>query len=222
MLLYHGTSQSRGEQILNDGIISHLASLEYDCRHNHTLIYLGVDISTTAGYVYLTNNILLALYFGDCHAKHRDDKVYIFAIDVPLKNVEPDYDEYKITGINLPQLLPDEFSVEQSLKLHQSVRTPLDINLSKCNGRYIIVSSSTNKNDPQEAENTQDMLCNRTLNIDAIDDARLREEVRLEIEDFFRPQNGFFFHKPIEILLLFSLKLFRCNTVFISYIEVLN
>ena len=60
MLLYHGTTGKRADQIFADRKISN------DCDRFFTEEENG-DGYTTQGYVYLTNEITYAVYFANSH-----------------------------------------------------------------------------------------------------------------------------------------------------------
>lgn len=98
MILFHGTSKSKGEKILKDGYFSITAEGNYQNK------FCAVEgkihsIETEPGYIYLTNYFSRAYVYARSGIvnNYSDDKdIYIFKLDIDERELLPDYDELKI------------------------------------------------------------------------------------------------------------------------------
>ena len=68
MILYHGTTLSRGEGIIKDHCIKHDISRVYTNTGK-------LDCDTTNGYVYLTPNIETAYFYGNLNSLRSEKKM---------------------------------------------------------------------------------------------------------------------------------------------------
>ena len=95
MLLYHGTLLESGEKIIQEG------KIRCQIKRSHEG-YETIIEGTTDGFVYLTQNLYTAYYYGNILLLDQDDYnkkyVYIFKIEIPDDNIllEPDFDELKV------------------------------------------------------------------------------------------------------------------------------
>lgn len=117
MILYHGTTKSRGEQIVKDGVISNEASLVYDEEFGKGLEtgsiscsgIMPTTLATTKGYVYLTNSLFYAISYGNKNAIFMDepeDYFYVFKVDVDENDLEADSDEVAMVLMKDPKDFP--------------------------------------------------------------------------------------------------------------------
>lgn len=135
MVLYHGTTKSRGEQIVKEKCLSKDAEPTYGEGYGGCLkecLVLGGEnlpdtLATTKGYVYLTHSLFYAMYYGNKHCllSNEDKEFYIFKVDIPENILEIDSDEIRITTNVHPETVKD---YKQSLDVCRSVRTPQSIN----------------------------------------------------------------------------------------------
>ena len=89
MILYHGTTHKRAQQIFHDRVI------KKNCERFFTKEDNG-DGYSTDGYVYLTNEVTYALYFANCHHfVDKSDALVIFRVNIPDNQILPDYDEMR-------------------------------------------------------------------------------------------------------------------------------
>lgn len=150
MILYHGTSLSRGLQILKDKAIKKDAPKVYDEKSR---------LPTTNGYVYLTEDLANAIYYGNKTALlDEDSELMIFEVDLPYSSIEPDIDEInytlrpfgKVKGFNDI----DNPTVEESIKNAHSIRFPHDITFGDSLKRYarIYTSKYTSTDDDRVRE----------------------------------------------------------------------
>lgn len=85
MKLYHGTTQTLGEKIIEERRI----------KHNVARIFQG-SIATTNGYVYVTDLFSSAAFFGNRTAimeEYREEYIYVFKFEVAEGEILPDLDE---------------------------------------------------------------------------------------------------------------------------------
>lgn len=147
MILYHGTSFERAKIILKAGLIKRDAKQNYD----------ECPMSTTEGFVYLTNNICRAIkYAANTYYLEKQEKrklgshsiinminaLSIFKWDINESLLQPDLDEYKI----IKKLeMPVNTTYEQSLKDVYSTRISRDINLlNSCKGFTVLPAYDVN------------------------------------------------------------------------------
>jgi len=130
MVLYHGTTHKRAQQIFDD------RAIKKNCERFFTEEENG-DGYSTDGYVYLTNEVTLALYFAYCH--HRDDKsdsMVVFKIEIPDEMILPDYDEMRyqdLTGTDRARYSDD---LSCSLLEFKVCRISEDISFDKFEVQY--------------------------------------------------------------------------------------
>lgn len=97
MILYHGTTYKRAQQIFAN------RAIKKNCERFFIEEENG-DGYSTDGYVYLTNEVTLALYFAYCHHHvDKSDSMIVFKIEIPDEMILPDYDEMRYqdpTGID--------------------------------------------------------------------------------------------------------------------------
>ena len=117
MILYHGTTKSRGERIVKGGVISNEASLLYDEEFGKGLEtgsiscsgIMPTTLATTKGYVYLTNSLFYAISYGNKNAIFMDepeDYFYVFKVDVDENDLEADSDEVAMVLMKDPKDFP--------------------------------------------------------------------------------------------------------------------
>ena len=123
MIMFHGTNNTNGKQIILDKTIK--------CKVNR------IYNNTTNNYAYLDQNVYRSLLYA-CNAAAITDEskqdLYIFKVNAGTLNVEEDLDEQKI----------DEKS--KCIKYADtSFRVPVDIDLIKCCGEYLKIDYNQNK-----------------------------------------------------------------------------
>lgn len=138
MIVYHGTTEKLGKQILKDGMI------KKDIKRRYTN---SCDMPTTNKYVYVTNDFTNAVYYGNKNAVFdKEKKLMVFKFNFEESMMEPDIDEINytlvpfgntrgITDINNPTL-------EESLKTTMAARIAHNIELKKYKVEYAIIESS--------------------------------------------------------------------------------
>lgn len=115
LTLYHGTSSSRGIKILEDKKIDCNAELRFK-RDRKEIV--GKSIATTQGYIYCTDSILMAIYYGVNHSSELNERqFYIFKFELDENLLEPDEDEITIFDDT-----PKCITVAESLLAYRSVR----------------------------------------------------------------------------------------------------
>lgn len=130
MILYHGTTYKRAQQIFVDRII------KKDCERFFTEEENG-DGYSTDGYVYLTNEVTFALYFANCH--HLVDKsevLVVFRIDVPDEQVLPDFDEMRYQDLTGADRERYDSDLSCSLLEYKTCRINSDISFDEYNVDY--------------------------------------------------------------------------------------
>lgn len=119
MELYHATTQSRGEKILNERCIKKNVPRYYSDSSNGP---------TTQGFVYLANEITFSVYFANCHnISEGNTTIYVFKIDIPNDILEPDEDEIEIQSPENEGSYSNRLS--WSLEELKSCRVGLDIDI---------------------------------------------------------------------------------------------
>lgn len=156
MILFHGTPASKAHKILNDGLISNQAEANYNenCIAQITKCQEKQDVSlaTTRGYVYLTNWLFKAVYYGNLYACTGNEKdFYIFMVDIDENRLLPDLDEPQLqsciwTTIKKENVC-DYTSYKDTLEEFRSVRYADSISKFK----YCTLPSAMNTSD----ENSQ-------------------------------------------------------------------
>lgn len=85
LTLYHGTPGSRARDIISTGRIS--------CRAT-SMMKVYDELKTTPGFVYLTINPSVAVYYGNMLAVvHREEVFSIYQLTIATSDLETDYDE---------------------------------------------------------------------------------------------------------------------------------
>jgi hypothetical protein len=136
LILYHGTSVSRTNEIYKSGV---LKAKEVMLTHgNHSIV------PTEPGYLYLTNRLAIALYYARlANLMHHEDlalneqgqgyrlnSLHVFKVDVLKEFLEPDLDEIAARQFRTVSSLTDtNYSLSDSLTLTCSARTTRDIDL---------------------------------------------------------------------------------------------
>lgn len=143
MILYHGTSSSRGQNILAHKMLDANAKRVYDEDHG---------LPTTNGYVYLTDDVFNAIYYGNKTAWiDKDDSLYVFRIEINDSLLEADFDEFKYTldpyGIEYELKDINNPTIEESLRYTNSVRVGQDIKFEYFKTEFMKLGSTypTNK-----------------------------------------------------------------------------
>lgn len=128
MILYHGTHEKNGENILQDKLIKSNVKRVYD--ENHPVQ------ATTDGYVYLTDSIKRALSYASNiiimeKLNLSETKVYLFAVTIGLDEVEADWDEVKVDSIWPNSKASKVVDAATSLEYVSSVRIKRDLEIGK-------------------------------------------------------------------------------------------
>lgn len=164
MILYHGTTQKRGEEILASEIIK--------CKTERDFEAAGSFNGTTDGYVYLTTDLSRALYYGNAKTigNDYDRLVYIFKIDIPEELLMADLDELFVVT---RKEYPFDTSAVESIKICQCVRVPQDISIK--NSKYTIMPSTKNSCYPEEIYKLRQQLfdLNQVKNRDNIKECQI-------------------------------------------------
>ncbi|MER2174930.1 MAG: hypothetical protein ABS911_09645 [Carnobacterium sp.] len=132
MKLYHGTSKERGLKILNDKAIK--------CDNINRVYNKEGLVPTEDGFVYLTNNKVLALYYANKTAVfENDEKLMLFCVDINKEILLPDFDEIKYTIKTTKEI--SSHTLDESLEFTQSARVNFDINVDE-NFKFTELSSA--------------------------------------------------------------------------------
>lgn len=135
MRLYHGTPSSRGEKIIEDKVILHNVKRLYNdhfslknisCNISYNNVNIPSTLETTDGYVYLTDSLFYAIYYGNKNSISltHDDFFYVFQVDVDLSELEPDTDEIMMTTstpVDTIQHANDSLACCRSARLAKSI-----------------------------------------------------------------------------------------------------
>lgn len=142
MVLFHGTNEKSGEAIIKDGMLRSDCIRKYTTTEFHAPNGNIIDLSTTNGFVYLTNWIPRAVRFGytSCWDEHNvcSGKIYVFCINVPESNLQADLDEIRMRYSGFSIYKSD---YKQSLDICQCVRIDYDLPLD-CNSKLLIVPAT--------------------------------------------------------------------------------
>lgn len=137
MVLFHGTTSKRAEDILSD------RTIKKDCLRFFTKEENGEGYSTD-GYIYLSNEITYSLYFANCHSHvDKSELLYVFRIDVPDELVLSDMDEMRYqdsTGCDRERYAND---LNCSLLEFKTCRIQSDISFDVFNVDYFIFDKTT-------------------------------------------------------------------------------
>lgn len=152
MYLYHGTKESYGKQIINQGILKANIKRNYDKK-------FAKSLRTTDGFVYLTNNLSKATYYGNkncfifaTHDQEVEENYYIFRIQIDEKELLPDRDELRA------YYLPEESDLDISLTKCMSAVVNRDICLKDYNSHYVKIPSSLCKDSSPQLEFNFDFI----------------------------------------------------------------
>lgn len=134
MILYHGTTLEQAEQIWKTGSIK--------CRIKRSFEANPYFEGTTDGFVYLTNKLCLAYYYGNskiisCECKNKN--VCIFKVDISDELLLADLDELKV---KTRKMYSEETTIEDSLRICGCVRCAQDISI--LGAKYVIIPGTTN------------------------------------------------------------------------------
>ena len=159
MELFHGTPKSRGDIIIKEKRISCHAKPMFEdgcedilqsAEYSDNLIK-PKTLSTTPGYVYLSDLIFNAMYYGNVNAFSNDeDYFYLFKVELPEEVLEPDEDEIRMVLCKDPMNYP---SVKDSLNACHSVRYNNDI----ISFEYCILPAAANFSHPN-SQLVRDMI----------------------------------------------------------------
>ncbi|MCY9763253.1 hypothetical protein M5X06_21975 [Paenibacillus alvei] len=146
MRLYIGTSEERGHSILVEGLIR--------CQVDR--IYEEEDFGefeTTDGYVYLTNDVTMAAYYGNkaqIISESAGAYLYLFEVEIDEGELLPDLDELKVEATFRPELhnKAADFSVAYSINELASVRIDRDLSVDRDVVRYAKLPCTINFEDP--------------------------------------------------------------------------
>lgn len=141
MIVYHGTTEASGSQIMKDGIIKNDIKRRYG---------QSFGLPTTNGYVYITNNFVNAVYYGNKNAYFdKQDNLIVFKFQIDENILEADNDEieYTLKPFGNDNVIKDKNNptVEESLKHTMSARIPNNIYLVN-NVEYAVIPSTYSKN----------------------------------------------------------------------------
>ena len=135
MILYHGTTGKRAEKIFKDG------KLKCDVERHYTKSKSGSGY-TEQGYVYLSNELMLSIYFANCcNLEDKSEELVVFKLDVDDSLIEPDYDEMRWQRADERQKIKYANDLECSLKEYKSCRVKSDIDIKNNNARYLTISA---------------------------------------------------------------------------------
>lgn len=111
MQLFHGTIHSLSTEIENSGTIAHLVARPF---------YEGEDVSTTDGFVYLTDNIGYAIYLAQRNAVYKgEDMCAVYSVDVNYSELLADIDQLRMKhGMTVDDA--KKLTATQSLQISQS------------------------------------------------------------------------------------------------------
>lgn len=144
MYLYHGTKESYGNQIIKQGIIKANIRRNYDDNFAESL-------RTTDGFVYLSNNLSKATYYGNKNCfifatndQELEEYYYVFRIQMNAKELLPDRDELRA------YYLSEDSDLCTSLSKCASATVKRDISLQDYNGHYVKIPSAMCKEFSQQ------------------------------------------------------------------------
>jgi hypothetical protein len=170
MILYHGTSEKRGIKILKENCLKTNALRVYGEEH---------PLPTTEGYIYLTNNLVNAIYYGNNTAwEDGDNYLFVFEIEVEERKLEADMDQIIYTlmpfGKHTKIKDIDNPTVQESLTYALSVRTRENIDIKTSKIRYTQIVSSLSIDNPTKRRETQNIVglvkSNNELDVKVKDD----------------------------------------------------
>lgn len=139
MILYHGTGYTAAKEIIRSGVIRNDAHLKWD---EGSFLNLAngekLDISTTPGYVYLTDKLSLACFYGNVKKPEEDTLkgYYIFKIEIPVEELLPDRDELRINH----NFEKEDISVGESLEISRCVTVDHSLSNEGYNIEYVHIA----------------------------------------------------------------------------------
>lgn len=134
MILFHGTTGKRAKKIFKDG------EIKCDVERHYTKEKSGTGY-TEQGYIYLSNEIMFAVYFANCcDLEDKSRVLYIFKIEIDECEIEPDYDEIRIQPKNdhIRQKYTDD--LDYSLNELKSCRVSHDITISNPKVSFLFIN----------------------------------------------------------------------------------
>lgn len=170
MILYHGTPLESGEKIIKEG------KIQCQIQRSHEG-YKNIIDGTTDGYVYLTQNLYTAYFYGNILLMGQDDwnkkYVYIFKVEIADdKNLlEPDFDELKVRNKGNSK----NVTWKESLTLCGCVRIKQDISIKGL--EYIKLPGVGNMH--EDRLNVE--ICRKLSSIQ-IQNGKMNKELEKEIE----------------------------------------
>lgn len=122
---------------------------------------------STDGYVYLSNEIINAIKFANYHTlKDKSLKIFIFRMEVPYAQLEPDYDESSYLKVPIDHSKKYKTKLEFSLNEFKSCRISHDILLKQDQVEYSVIDKKYLDRNIEilnkSALNYRDILKNRT------------------------------------------------------------
>lgn len=141
MILYHATTENRGQQILRDGFLSINAERYYTRERSGNGF-------TTPGYVYFSNEITFPIYFANCHnLKEKSQTLYLFRMEISDDEVEADEDELRCQSISEEEIQEYGGRLEFSLLELKSCRVRTNIYLREHEGHYSVIEINDDINE---------------------------------------------------------------------------
>jgi len=118
MQLFHGTIHSLSTEIENSGTIAHLVARPF---------YEGDDVSTTDGFVYLTDNIGYAIYLAQRNAVYKgEDMCAVYSVDVNYSELLADIDQLRMKhGMTVDLQISQSCAIARSLAIGGDVKAKL-------------------------------------------------------------------------------------------------
>ncbi|UHA72054.1 hypothetical protein [Paenibacillus sp. 481] len=134
MLLYHGTTLTNSISIHHDKTLR--------CKIER--YYNNEEFPTTDGYVYLSNRINHAIYYGNKNSVYSDEEYFaVYEIDICYDNLKIDIDELKyVAKLNDEEI--KTFSVDSCLELVSSCRIDRDLTFGVDVKRYAVLPTTMN------------------------------------------------------------------------------
>lgn len=114
MKLYHGTTEEKGNKIIQD------RCLKVDCQSNYD--DLSKHFQTTKGYIYMATDRFYAYKYAQQKPLEGGNSCYVFEINIDYSDLEIDTDELRIVH-RLSDEKISEMNLKESLKISKAVRT---------------------------------------------------------------------------------------------------
>ena len=165
MILYHGTTYKRAQQIFQD------RAIKKNCERFFTEEENG-DGYSTDGYVYLTNEVMLALYFAYCHHRvDKSDSMVVFKTEIPDEMILPDYDEMRYqdpTGTDRVRYSDD---LSCSLFEFKACRVSADLSFNEFETQYFRLFAS-------DVDNIGDLFDNAGCNYEYVTENYTSKQIK--------------------------------------------